>query len=126
VAVRRLALTCCLLLAGCGSTLATSAKRPVHATLMLDFVPNRCTPGSTARWPPAITGARHRPERDPARVDLGPARADRHGRIEFALADGIDVAEQAAQGHDAWRSWRSCRTRSGADRAAQRAPALAG
>jgi NitT/TauT family transport system substrate-binding protein/putative hydroxymethylpyrimidine transport system substrate-binding protein len=102
VAVRRLALTCCLLLAGCGSTLATSAKRPVHATLMLDFVPNAVHAGI---YRALAAGYYRRAGIDLSVIPPGstsdPLALIDTGRIEFALADGIDVAEQAAQGHDA-------------------------
>ena len=102
MAVRRLALTCCLLLAGCGSTLATSAKRPVHATLMLDFVPNAVHAGI---YRALAAGYYRRAGIDLSVIPPGstsdPLALIDTGRIEFALADGIDVAEQAAQGHDA-------------------------
>ena len=92
----------CLLLGGCGSTLATSAKRPVHATLMLDFVPNAVHAGI---YRALSAGYDRRAGIDLSVIPPGstsdPLALIDTGRIEFALADGIDVAEQAAQGHDA-------------------------
>jgi len=92
-------------LAGCGSGLATappSLRRPVHATLMLDFVPNAVHAGI---YRAVAAGYYRRAGIDLSVIPPGstadPLALIDAGKIDFALADGIDVAEQIAAGHDA-------------------------
>jgi len=96
--MRRLVLLACVLLAGCGA----SASGPTHATLMLDFVPNAVHAGI---YRALAAGYYRRTGIDLSVIPPGstsdPLALIDTGRIEFALADGIDVAQQAAQGHDA-------------------------
>jgi putative hydroxymethylpyrimidine transport system substrate-binding protein len=85
-------------LAGCGS----SAAGPVHATLVLDFVPNAVHAGIYR----ALAAGYYRragidlqvvpPSSTSTTLQLIDA-----GKAEFGLADGIDVAEQIALGRDA-------------------------
>ena len=87
-----------LALAGCGS----SAAGPVHATLVLDFVPNAVHAGIYR----ALAAGYYRR----AGIDLQVIRPSSTsttlelidaGKAQFGLADGIDVAEQIAMGRDA-------------------------
>jgi ABC-type nitrate/sulfonate/bicarbonate transport system substrate-binding protein len=110
VAVRRpLGLAAALLVAasvaGCGSGLSTatpSRARPVHATLMLDFVPNAVHAGI---YRALAAGYYKRAGIDLSVIAPGstsdPLALIDAGKIDFALADGIDVMQQVAQGHDA-------------------------
>jgi putative hydroxymethylpyrimidine transport system substrate-binding protein len=85
-------------LAGCGS----SAAGPVHATLVLDFVPNAVHAGIYR----ALAAGYYRragidlqvipPSSTSTTLELIDA-----GKVQFGLADGIDVAEQIAMGRDA-------------------------
>jgi putative hydroxymethylpyrimidine transport system substrate-binding protein len=85
-------------LAGCGS----SAAGPVHATLVLDFVPNAVHAGIYR----ALAAGYYRragidlqvipPSSTSSTLELVDA-----GKAQFGLADGIDVAEQIAMGRDA-------------------------
>jgi ABC-type nitrate/sulfonate/bicarbonate transport system substrate-binding protein len=85
-------------LAGCGS----SAPGPVHATLVLDFVPNAVHAGIYR----ALAAGYYRragidlqvipPSSTSTTLELIDA-----GKAQFGLADGIDVAEQIAMGRDA-------------------------
>jgi ABC-type nitrate/sulfonate/bicarbonate transport system substrate-binding protein len=100
-----IAALCALALAGCGSGLSTaspSAKHPVHATLMLDFVPNAVHSGI---YRALAAGYYRRAGIDLTVIPPGstsdPLALINAGKIDFALADGIDVAQQIAQGHDA-------------------------
>ena len=87
-----------LALAGCGS----SAPGPVHATLVLDFVPNAVHAGIYR----ALAAGYYRragidlqvipPSTTSTTLELIDA-----GKAQFGLADGIDVAEQIAMGRDA-------------------------
>ena len=87
-----------LALAGCGS----SAPGPVHATLVLDFVPNAVHAGIYR----ALAAGYYRragidlqvipPSSTSTTLELIDA-----GKAQFGLADGIDVAEQIAMGRDA-------------------------
>jgi ABC-type nitrate/sulfonate/bicarbonate transport system substrate-binding protein len=87
-----------LALAGCGS----SAAGPVHATLVLDFVPNAVHAGIYR----ALAAGYYRragidlqvipPSSTSTTLELIDA-----GKAQFGLADGIDVAEQIAMGRDA-------------------------
>ena len=87
-----------LALAGCGS----SAPGPVHATLVLDFVPNAVHAGIYR----ALAAGYYRragidlqvipPSSTSSTLELIDA-----GKAQFGLADGIDVAEQIAMGRDA-------------------------
>jgi putative hydroxymethylpyrimidine transport system substrate-binding protein len=87
-----------LALAGCGS----SATGPVHATLVLDFVPNAVHAGIYR----ALAAGYYRragidlqvipPSSTSTTLELIDA-----GKAQFGLADGIDVAEQIALGRDA-------------------------
>jgi ABC-type nitrate/sulfonate/bicarbonate transport system substrate-binding protein len=87
-----------LALAGCGS----SAPGPVHATLVLDFVPNAVHAGIYR----ALAAGYYRaagidlqvipPSSTSTTLELVEA-----GKAQFGLADGIDVAEQIAMGRDA-------------------------
>ncbi|HVC85778.1 MAG TPA: ABC transporter substrate-binding protein [Solirubrobacteraceae bacterium] len=87
-----------LALAGCGS----SASGPVHATLVLDFVPNAVHAGIYR----ALAAGYYRragidlqvipPSSTSTTLELIDA-----GKAQFGLADGIDVAEQIAMGRDA-------------------------
>ncbi len=87
-----------LALAGCGS----SARGPVHATLVLDFVPNAVHAGIYR----ALAAGYYRsagidlqvvpPSSTSTTLELVEA-----GKAQFGLADGIDVAEQIAMGRDA-------------------------
>ena len=87
-----------LALAGCGS----SAPGPVHATLVLDFVPNAVHAGIYR----ALAAGYYRragidlqvipPSSTSTTLELVDA-----GKAQFGLADGIDVAEQIAMGRDA-------------------------
>ena len=87
-----------LALAGCGS----SASGPVHATLVLDFVPNAVHAGIYR----ALAAGYYRragidlqvipPSTTSTTLELIDA-----GKAQFGLADGIDVAEQIAMGRDA-------------------------
>src|ERR1700681_99188 len=87
-----------LALAGCGS----SAAGPVHAPLVLDFVPNAVHAGIYR----ALAAGYYRA----AGIDLQvipPSSTSTTlelvdgGKGQFGLADGIDVAEQIALGRDA-------------------------
>jgi ABC-type nitrate/sulfonate/bicarbonate transport system substrate-binding protein len=87
-----------LALAGCGS----SAAGPVHATLVLDFVPNAVHAGIYR----ALAAGYYRR----AGIDLqviSPSSTSTTlqlidaGKAEFGLADGVDVAQQIAIGRDA-------------------------
>jgi NitT/TauT family transport system substrate-binding protein/putative hydroxymethylpyrimidine transport system substrate-binding protein len=100
-----IALVACLALGGCGASLSTatpSAKHPVKATLMLDFVPNAVHAGI---YRALAAGYYRRAGIDLTVVAPGetsdPLKLIDAGKIDFALADGIDVAQQIAQGHDA-------------------------
>ena len=85
-------------LAGCGSR----APGPVHATLVLDFVPNAVHAGIYR----ALAAGYYRragidlqvipPSSTSSTLELIDA-----GKAQFGLADGIDVAEQIAMGRDA-------------------------
>ena len=87
-----------LVLAGCGS----SAPGLVHATLVLDFVPNAVHAGIYR----ALAAGYYRragidlqvipPSSTSTTLELIDA-----GKAQFGLADGIDVAEQIAMGRDA-------------------------
>jgi NitT/TauT family transport system substrate-binding protein/putative hydroxymethylpyrimidine transport system substrate-binding protein len=100
---RLLFLLALLLLVGPASSAGTpAAKRLVPATLMLDFVPNAVHAGIYR----ALAAGYYRQ----AGIDLSvippgstsdPLALIDAGRIDFALADGIDVAQQEAEGHDA-------------------------
>jgi len=110
LAVRRLsgfvvALLAAALLGGCGSSASTavpSARHPVHATLMLDFVPNAVHAGI---YRALAAGYYKRAGIDLSVIAPGstsdPLALINAGKIDFALADGIDVAQQIALGHDA-------------------------
>jgi putative hydroxymethylpyrimidine transport system substrate-binding protein len=110
VAVRRpLCLAVALLavasLGGCGSSASTgvpSARHPVRATLMLDFVPNAVHAGI---YRALAAGYYKRAGIDLSVIAPGstsdPLALINAGKIDFALADGIDVAQQIALGHDA-------------------------
>ena len=86
-------------LAGCGSS---GAPDLVHATLVLDFVPNAVHAGIYR----ALAAGYYRragidltvipPSSTSTTLELIDA-----GKAQFGLADGIDVAEQIATGHDA-------------------------
>jgi ABC-type nitrate/sulfonate/bicarbonate transport system substrate-binding protein len=102
---RRLPVTLlCVALAGCGSlsTGAPSRAHPVRATLMLDFVPNAVHSGI---YRAVAAGYYRRAGIELTVVAPGstsdPLELINAGKIDFALADGIDVAQQIAQGHDA-------------------------
>jgi NitT/TauT family transport system substrate-binding protein/putative hydroxymethylpyrimidine transport system substrate-binding protein len=87
-----------LALAGCGS----SAAGPVHATLVLDFVPNAVHAGI---YRALAAGYYRRAGIDlqvvpPGATSTGLELVDA-GKAQFGLADGIDVAQQIAGGHDA-------------------------
>jgi len=91
--------------AGCGSGLSTaapSARHPVKATLMLDFVPNAVHAGI---YRALAAGYYRRAGIDLSVIAPGstsdPLALINAGKIDFALADGIDVAQQISQGHDA-------------------------
>jgi NitT/TauT family transport system substrate-binding protein/putative hydroxymethylpyrimidine transport system substrate-binding protein len=99
------ALLAAALLGGCGSsasTAAPSARHPVHATLMLDFVPNAVHAGI---YRALAAGYYKRAGIDLSVIAPGstsdPLALINAGKIDFALADGIDVAQQIALGHDA-------------------------
>jgi NitT/TauT family transport system substrate-binding protein/putative hydroxymethylpyrimidine transport system substrate-binding protein len=87
-----------LALAGCGS----SSPGLVHATLVLDFVPNAVHAGIYR----ALAAGYYRragidlqvvpPSSTSSTLELIDA-----GKAQFGLADGIDVAQQIAMGHDA-------------------------
>jgi NitT/TauT family transport system substrate-binding protein/putative hydroxymethylpyrimidine transport system substrate-binding protein len=110
LAVRRLsgfvvALLAAALLGGCGSSASTavpSARHPVHVTLMLDFVPNAVHAGI---YRALAAGYYKRAGIDLSVIAPGstsdPLALINAGKIDFALADGIDVAQQIALGHDA-------------------------
>jgi ABC-type nitrate/sulfonate/bicarbonate transport system substrate-binding protein len=74
----------------------------VHATLMLDFVPNAVHAGI---YRALAAGYYRRAGLDLSVIAPGstsdPLALIDAGKIDFALADGIDVAQQIAQGHDA-------------------------
>jgi ABC-type nitrate/sulfonate/bicarbonate transport system substrate-binding protein len=102
---RLAALALALALAGCGSSLSTatpSRSHPVKATLMLDFVPNAVHSGI---YRAVAAGYYKRAGIDLTVIPPGstsdPLALINAGKIDFALADGIDVAQQIAQGHDA-------------------------
>src|ERR1700694_1097863 len=87
-----------LALAGCGS----GARRLVHATLVLDFVPNAVHAGI---YRALAAGYYRRAGIDlqvipPGSTSTTLALVD-GGKAQFGLADGIDVAEQIALGRDA-------------------------
>jgi len=79
-----------------------SARHPVHATLMLDFVPNAVHAGI---YRALAAGYYKRAGIDLSVIAPGstsdPLALINAGKIDFALADGIDVAQQIALGHDA-------------------------
>ena len=87
-----------LALAGCGS----SARGPVHATLVLDFVPNSVHAGVYRALAAGYYGSAGidlqvvPPSSTSTTLELVEA-----GKAQFGLADGIDVAEQIAMGRDA-------------------------
>jgi ABC-type nitrate/sulfonate/bicarbonate transport system substrate-binding protein len=92
-------------LAACGagaSTAMPSARHPVRATLMLDFVPNAVHAGI---YRALAAGYYRRAGIDLSVIAPGstsdPLALINAGKIDFALADGIDVAQQIAEGHDA-------------------------
>jgi NitT/TauT family transport system substrate-binding protein/putative hydroxymethylpyrimidine transport system substrate-binding protein len=74
----------------------------VHATLMLDFVPNAVHAGI---YRALAAGYYKRAGIDLSVIAPGstsdPLALINAGKIDFALADGIDVAQQIALGHDA-------------------------
>ena len=91
-------------LAGCGSSLSTatpSRSHPVKATLMLDVVPNAVHSGI---YRAVAAGYYKRAGIDLTVIPPGstsdPLALINAGKIDFALADGIDVAQQIAQGAD--------------------------
>jgi putative hydroxymethylpyrimidine transport system substrate-binding protein len=79
-----------------------SARHPVRATLMLDFVPNAVHAGI---YRALAAGYYRRAGIDLSVIAPGstsdPLALINAGKIDFALADGIDVAQQIAEGHDA-------------------------
>jgi putative hydroxymethylpyrimidine transport system substrate-binding protein len=87
-----------LALAGCGS----SAPGPVHATLVLDFVPNAVHAGI---YRALAAGYYRRAGIDLRVIPPGSTSTTLElvdaGKAQFGLADGIDVAEQIAMGRDA-------------------------
>jgi putative hydroxymethylpyrimidine transport system substrate-binding protein len=87
-----------LALAGCGS----SAPGPVHATLVLDFVPNAVHAGI---YRALAAGYYRRAGIDLQVIPPGSTSTTLElvdsGKAQFGLADGIDVAEQIAMGRDA-------------------------
>jgi ABC-type nitrate/sulfonate/bicarbonate transport system substrate-binding protein len=100
-----LALLACAALSACGSTTtpraAPSARHPVHVTLVLDFVPNAVHAGIYR----ALAAGYYRKAGIELRVITPGATTDslaliNAGKADFALADGIDVAQQIAQGAD--------------------------
>jgi len=104
-AMRRIGILLCLALAGCGagvSTQAPAAAHPVRATLMLDFVPNAVHAGI---YRALAAGYYRRAGIDLSVIAPGntsdPLALIDAGKIDFALADGIDVAQQIARGRDA-------------------------
>jgi putative hydroxymethylpyrimidine transport system substrate-binding protein len=74
----------------------------VRATLMLDFVPNAVHAGI---YRALAAGYYRRAGIDLSVIAPGstsdPLALINAGKIDFALADGIDVAQQIAEGHDA-------------------------
>ena len=99
-----LAVLACAALTACGSTSAPrapSVRHPLHATLILDFVPNAVHAGiyrALAAGYYARAGIDLRVITPGATTD--PLQLINAGKADFALADGIDVAEQIAQGAD--------------------------
>jgi putative hydroxymethylpyrimidine transport system substrate-binding protein len=87
-----------LALAGCGS----GARRLVHATLVLDFVPNAVHAGI---YRALAAGYYRRAGIDLQVIPPGSTSTTLElvdgGKGQFGLADGIDVAEQIALGRDA-------------------------
>jgi len=90
-----------LALAGCGSS-GHGPRRLARATLVLDFVPNAVHAGiyralAAGYYRAAGIDLRVIP---PSSTSTTLALID-SGSAQFGLADGIDVAQQIAQGHDA-------------------------
>jgi putative hydroxymethylpyrimidine transport system substrate-binding protein len=90
-----------LVLAGCGSS-AGPGRHAVRATLILDFVPNAVHAGIYR----ALAAGYYRAAGIDLRV-IPPSSTSTTltlidaGKAQFGLADGIDVAQQIATGHDA-------------------------
>jgi putative hydroxymethylpyrimidine transport system substrate-binding protein len=88
--------------AGRGFDRLAVGAHPVHATLMLDFVPNAVHAGI---YRALAAGYYKRAGIDLTVIPPGSTSTRsaliNAGKIDFALADGIDVAQQIAQGHDA-------------------------
>ncbi len=99
-----LSLIACALAGGCGglSTAVPSRARPVAATLMLDFVPNAVHAGI---YRALAAGYYTRAGIDLRVIAPGstsdPLALIDAGKVDFALADAIDVARQIAVGRDA-------------------------
>jgi putative hydroxymethylpyrimidine transport system substrate-binding protein len=91
-------------LAACGTSTpraAPSTRHPVHATLILDFVPNAVHAGIYR----ALAAGYYRRAGIDLRIITPGATTDtlaliNAGKADFGLADGIDVAEQIAKGRD--------------------------
>jgi NitT/TauT family transport system substrate-binding protein/putative hydroxymethylpyrimidine transport system substrate-binding protein len=94
-----------LILAGCGASLPSatpSQRHRVNATLILDFVPNAVHAGIYR----ALRAGYYRRAGIDLTVIPPSSTSDTlalldAGRADFGLADGIDVAQQVATGHDA-------------------------
>jgi ABC-type nitrate/sulfonate/bicarbonate transport system substrate-binding protein len=92
------------LLTACGTNVPNavpSATHPVKATLILDFVPNAVHAGIYR----ALAAGYYRRAGIELTVITPGATTDtleliNAGKADFGLADGIDVAQQIAQGHD--------------------------
>jgi ABC-type nitrate/sulfonate/bicarbonate transport system substrate-binding protein len=100
-----LAVLACAALTACGSTsvprAAPSVRHPLHVTLILDFVPNAVHAGIYR----ALAAGYYARAGIDLRVITPGATTDtlqliNAGKADFGLADGIDVAEQIAQGAD--------------------------
>jgi ABC-type nitrate/sulfonate/bicarbonate transport system substrate-binding protein len=96
-------LVAALAVGGCGGGGAAShsARTPVHATLVLDFVPNAVHAGIYR----ALAAGYYRQAGIDLRV-IPPGSTStaislvEAGKAQFGLADGIDVSEQVAAGRD--------------------------